>query len=119
MAGFLLARTDRSYFPDGIRSMDAVRVDNPDRPPRIGVPGPSCNVLSNPFANCSFESGGGSFSGWIVKDVVSPFYPLKIGVTGEHPLDPQFFPTMPTQGAFAAIHGFDALSGAPETIEIS
>ena len=66
-----------------------------------------CDIPSNPFTNCGFESG--DFSGWITQDLTEPFSPLGvvgpgvdvIGIPGL-----EFF-SAPTEGDWTAVHGFD------------
>ncbi len=66
---------------------------------------PDCTAdPSNAFANCSFETG--DFTSWVTSDIASPFVLLQVNVGG---LSPGFglFASAPTQGSFAALHGFD------------
>ncbi len=73
----------------------------------IEIPAPEPNLIENG----SFETG--DFTGWGTKDIGIPFIPLEVRAAGE----PVFgFPTTPTDGGFAAGHGFDG--GGPDTIEI-
>ncbi len=69
---------------------------------------------SNPVANCSFESG--DFTDWVATDIASPFIPMVVGPGG---VDPgfYFFVSAPTEGTYAALHGFDG--DGPGTIEIA
>jgi hypothetical protein len=54
--------------------------------------------------NGSFESG--DFSDWIVEDISDPFFTLQVGASGFNPWG-GFFISEPTDGEFAALHGFD------------
>lgn len=65
-----------------------------------------CDIPSNPFTNCGFESG--DFSGWITQDLTEPFSPLDVvgpGVDVSRDLL-EFF-SAPTEGDWTAVHGFD------------
>lgn len=64
--------------------------------------------------NGSFETG--DFTGWQVKDINPPFYPLSVRMAGTTP-GFGLFTAVPTNGRFMASHGFDG--GGPGTIEIS
>jgi hypothetical protein len=66
------------------------------------------------ITNCSFETG--DFTGWVTQDMAAPFFPLIVGGSGLSP-GFGFFLSAPTDGAFAALHGFDG--GGPDTIEIA
>ncbi len=80
-----------------------------------GGGGQSCSsVAGNPFVNCGFESG--NFSGWVTQDLTSPFYALDVDGAG---IDPWagFFISNPTEGSWAALHGFDG--DGPGTISIA
>ena len=57
----------------------------------------------NIIQNGSFENG---FTSWITKDMTNPFFPLQTVGAG---VNPGFgiFNTQPTDGSFAAVHGFD------------
>jgi uncharacterized repeat protein (TIGR01451 family) len=61
-------------------------------------------VLS-PIVNGSFETG--NFSGWITNDLSPPFFPLAVATNGITPEGFGFFRTTPTDGRYAAVHGFD------------
>lgn len=56
------------------------------------------------LVNGGFETG--NFSGWIVSDVANPVLPLSVRASGFNP-GQGFFVTRPTEGRFAATHGFD------------
>jgi len=66
------------------------------------------------FTNGSFESG--DFTGWVTQDMISPFFPLQVGGAGITP-GFGFFTSNPTDGSFAALHGFDG--DGPNTIRIA
>jgi hypothetical protein len=66
------------------------------------------------FINGSFENG--DFSGWVTKDMFSPFFPLQVGGEGISSWS-EFFLSDPTDGSFAALHGFDG--EGPDTIRIA
>jgi hypothetical protein len=68
------------------------------------------------MTNGSFETG--DFTGWGTKDIAEPFYTLDVRVAGTSPEDGfyGFFLAAPTDGSFAATHGFDG--EGPDTIEI-
>jgi len=68
----------------------------------------------NPFTNPGFETG--DFTGWVTTDLSSPFFALTVGGAGLNP-DPDFFLSAPTEGSFAALHGFDG--DGPGTIRIA
>ena len=72
----------------------------------------NCNDPGNLLTNCGFETG--DFTGWVTSDLASPLVPLQV-VTGGINLYPGLFITAPTEGTYAAGHGFD---GSPGTIEI-
>jgi hypothetical protein len=65
------------------------------------------------FANGSFEDG--TFSSWVTFDLAEPFNPMHVGMAGEDP-DFGMFVSDPTDGTFAALHGFDG--DGPGTISI-
>jgi hypothetical protein len=65
-------------------------------------------------ANASFETG--DLSGWIAEDIVPPFFPLSVGPAGVSP-GFGFFASEPTDGVFAALHGWDG--GGPGTIVLA
>ncbi len=67
----------------------------------------------NPITNCSFETG--DFSGWGTVDMTVPLYPLEVNTAGVN-IGFGFFTSAPTQGSFAALHGFDG--DGPGTIQI-
>jgi hypothetical protein len=76
---------------------------------------PDFKVNGNPvsggavgFTNGSFEAG--DFSGWITQDVTYQFYPLQVGPADVQPWF-DFFVSDPTDGTFAALHGWDGNSG--------
>ncbi len=70
------------------------------------------------FSNPSFESG--DFAGWVTQDLTDPFVSLQVGGAG---FTPGFglFTSAPTDGAFAALHGFDGdgATGGTDTIRIA
>jgi hypothetical protein len=84
--------------------------------PGMGDPRTShdCNDPLNPLVNCSFETG--DFGGWVATDIPGPFWPLQVVPAG---ISPGFdlFPSTPTEGQFAAVHGFDG--DGPGTISIA
>ncbi|MDA2921210.1 hypothetical protein MYX76_17255, partial [Desulfobacterota bacterium AH_259_B03_O07] len=71
-------------------------------------------IPNNPIINCGFETG--DFTGWVTQDLSIPFLPMIVGGAG---LTPGFglFTSAPTQGVFAALHGFDG--DGPGTIRIA
>ncbi len=82
--------------------------------PNIFAQSTSCNNTYNPLTNCSFETG--DFSGWIIQDIAVPF--LAANVTGAgFSAGFGFFSTVPTDGSFVSVNGFDG--GGPDTIEYS
>lgn len=66
------------------------------------------------LTNGSFETG--DFTGWSVNDLTSPFYALQVNTAGQTP-GFSFFTSAPTDGNFAALHGFDG--NGPGTISIA
>ncbi|MFQ5463716.1 MAG: hypothetical protein ACE5E5_13955, partial [Phycisphaerae bacterium] len=64
--------------------------------------------------NGSFELG--NFAGWVTQDLTTPFFPLQVGGAGITP-GFGFFTSAPTDGVFAALHGFDG--DGPGTIVIA
>ncbi len=66
------------------------------------------------ITNGSFETG--NFSGWTVSDLSNPYRPLKVESTGTSLGSFGFFAVSPTDGNFAATHGFD---GSVGTIRIA
>jgi hypothetical protein len=66
---------------------------------------PDCNHPGNPVVNCGFETG--DFSGWLVADAPSAFFPFQVVAAGVTSWS-DFFESSPTQGLFAAVTGFDA-----------
>ena len=66
------------------------------------------------FVNGGFETG--NFTGWITNDMVTPFFQMQVGGAG---ITPGFnmFISNPTQGSFAALHGFEG--DGPDTIRIA
>ncbi len=74
----------------------------------------NCNLLGNPITNCSFETA--DFTGWITTDLTSPFFSLSVNGARVTP-GFGFFLSQPTEGAFAALHGFDG--NGPGTIRIA
>ncbi len=64
--------------------------------------------------NQSFETGG--FSGWVALDMQSPFFAMQ-GAGSGITTYPCFFETEPTQGEFAALHGWDG--NGPDMISLS
>ncbi|MBL4621566.1 MAG: PEP-CTERM sorting domain-containing protein [Immundisolibacteraceae bacterium] len=71
--------------------------------------GPASATIIN---NGSFETG--DFTGWTAQDLADPLDPLRVSTGG---YDGEFFTTAPTDGDYAAIHGFDG--GGPGTISLS
>jgi uncharacterized repeat protein (TIGR01451 family) len=71
-----------------------------------------CNTVSNPIANCGFETG--DFTGWVTTDLAVPYFPLQVGGAG---ISPFGFSSQPTEGSWAALHGFDG--GGPGFIQIA
>jgi len=65
------------------------------------------------LVNGSFETG--DFTGWIVQDITTPYYPLQVLPNGNSPVG--FFATFATDGIYSAVHGFDG--GGPATIRLS
>ncbi len=65
-------------------------------------------------ANESFETG--DFSGWLTQDLSNPFFALRVDGAG---ISPGFglFSSAPTDGLFAALHGFDG--NGPGTITVA
>ncbi len=70
-------------------------------------------VRATNVVNGSFESA--SFAGWVTQDLAIPFFPLQVGGAGISSSF-GFFVSAPTDGAFAALHGFDG--SGPGTIRI-
>lgn len=73
-----------------------------------------CNTVSNPLVNCGFETG--DFTGWITSDLTMPLYPLQVGGAG-FSTGFGFFLSQPTEGSWAALHGFDG--DGPGVIQIA
>jgi murein DD-endopeptidase MepM/ murein hydrolase activator NlpD len=75
-----------------------------------------CNVTHNPVVNCGVEAAviPDDGVGWDAVDIASPLMAFQIGGAG---LSPGFglFTSAPTEGSFAALHGFDG--AGPGTIE--
>lgn len=71
-------------------------------------------VQATVITNGSFETG--DFTGWTVKDLTPPFYPIRVEGAGGTP-GFGLFNSAPTDGNFAATHGFDG--GGPGIIRIS
>jgi len=63
--------------------------------------------------NGSFETG--DFPDWVTQDLSNPFVQLQVGGAGLSPGFGFFF-SAPTDGDFAALHGFDG--NGPGTIRI-
>jgi hypothetical protein len=70
-------------------------------------------VHATSVVNASFETG--NFAGWVTQDLADPFVQLHVGGAGLTP-GYGFFSSAPTDGSFAALHGFDG--GGPGTIRI-
>ncbi len=70
------------------------------------------------IVNGSFETG--SFASWVTQDVSSPFFPLQVAGAGQNP-GFGFFTSAPTNGRWAALHGFDGAgrSGGTNTISVA
>ena len=60
-------------------------------------------VAGAAMVNGSFETG--DFSDWVITDLVTPRIPLHVGTAGEDP-GYGFFLSAPTDGTYAALHGF-------------
>ena len=60
---------------------------------------PVCGVCPN----CGFETG--DFTNWTIQDLTSPLFSLRVVPAGTS--TGFFFPSAPTEGNFAAFHGFD------------
>src|SRR5215468_8288954 len=71
-------------------------------------------IRATGVVNGGFETG--DFSGWVTQDLANPFVPLQVGGAGLSP-GFGFFLSAPTEGAFAALHGFDG--SGPGTIRIA
>jgi hypothetical protein len=56
------------------------------------------------ISNGGFETG--DFSNWIIQDLFNPFFPLLVEEAGVN-VWTGFFSSSPTEGEYAAIHGFD------------
>jgi hypothetical protein len=72
-----------------------------------------CGGINTVFTNCGFETG--DFTGWITQDITLPYEALAVnpaGVTDIYGL----FTTLPTEGDYAAMHGFDGFG--PDEIRI-
>lgn len=74
----------------------------------------NCEIDSNAFINCGFESGG--FGGWVTQDLSDPFFPLQVNTAGVN-VGFGFFTSDPPQGIFAALTGFDG--NGPGTIRVA
>lgn len=72
-----------------------------------------CETPDNPVDNCSFETG--DFTDWTPQDIITPLTPLQVVGPG-FPPGFGFFTSDPTRGAFAAVNGFDGVTG---TIRLS
>lgn len=66
------------------------------------------------FDNASFESG--DFASWVTQDLAVPFFELQVAGAGLSP-GFEFFVSSPTDGASAALHGWDG--EGPGTIVIA
>jgi choice-of-anchor B domain-containing protein len=66
------------------------------------------------FFNGGFETG--DFSGWVQQDLAIPFIPLTVAQAGKKS-GFGFFTSAPSEGSFAAVHGFDG--GGPGTIQLA
>lgn len=73
-----------------------------------------CNATGNPLVNCGFETG--DFSGWVTTDLTAPFFPLTVAAAGINPWFGFFF-SQPTEGSWAALHGFDG--NGPGVIKVA
>jgi len=71
-----------------------------------------CNdpFSSSIISNCGFEHST-PFNSWLITNPPSPLLQWTILPAGPPPLDPRFFPIVPTEGFFAASHGFDGQPG--------
>jgi hypothetical protein len=70
-------------------------------------------VRATNVVNGSFETG--NFANWATQDLATPFFQLRVGGAGLSPGFGFFF-SAPTDGNFAALHGFDG--GGPGNIRI-
>ncbi|MCZ6493692.1 MAG: hypothetical protein O6933_06390 [Planctomycetota bacterium] len=70
------------------------------------------------IVNGSFETS--DFSGWVTVDLNVPFFPMMVGPAGISP-GFGFFLSNPTDGVFAALHGWDGdgPGGPPDAIKIA
>ncbi len=70
------------------------------------------------IVNGSFETG--DFSSWVTVDLNVPFFPMMVGPAGISP-GFGFFLSNPTDGVFAALHGWDGdgPGGPPDAIKIA
>lgn len=80
-----------------------------------GASAQSTHDCNDPFSsgiilNCGFEDAT-PFNSWIVTNTPGALMPWTILPAGPPPLDPRFFPIVPTEGSVAACHGFDGQSG--------
>ncbi len=76
--------------------------------------GSDCASGGSPFENCGFERG--DLSGWNVVDLSDPLHPLSSARVGSE-FGFGFFPVLPTEGAWAAVTGFDG--NGPGEISLS
>ena len=83
----------------------------------------SCLVLVPAIAFADFVNGGfedGSFNGWIVNDIADPFYPITVASNGSDNSFGWPWSSSPTEGNWAAYHGFDGDGvGAVTTISLA
>lgn len=73
-------------------------------------PDASCGTCDN----CGFESG--DFTDWTTRDIAMPFDAMRVEMLGGGGGNGFFWTVVPTEGAYAAYHGFDG--SGPGTIEI-
>lgn len=64
---------------------------------------PDDTPLTVECSNCGFENG--SLAGWVVRDIIDPTYPISAAGSGVDPYG--FFASVPSQGSFALLTGFD------------
>lgn len=123
---FQIANSHTADGPEGDRPPDSTTVQAADAPYEPAVTrrpveevDPAsmqhdCNTAGNPLVNCGFETG--DFSGWVTTDLTTPLFPLMVGGGGID-LGYGFFVSQPTEGSWAALHGFDG--DGPGVIQIA